>query len=86
MNSLVKRFVRKELGVGENFAWYLIIDEYINTTHLKELEEHIDWGEILNLKSSYGRGKPQRDGAIFIGRVDSLRHHAKILIWQLEAW
>ena len=84
MNSLVKRFVRKELGVGENFAWYLIIDEYVNTTYLKELEEHMDSGEIL--QSSYGRGKPQRDGAIFIGRVDSLRHYAKILIWQSEAW
>ena len=40
-------------------------------------------GDILD--SSLG-GKPQRDGdeTIFMGRVDRLRHHVKILIWQLE--
>ena len=29
-------------------------------------------------------GKPQRDGTIFIGGVDPLRHQVKIFIWQLE--
>ena len=27
--------------------------------------------------------KPQKDGTIFVGEVDSSRHHVKILIWQL---
>ena len=30
-----------------------------------------------------GGAKPQRDGTIFMGEVDPLRHHQKILIWQL---
>ena len=37
------------------------------------------------MKLSYGgRGKPKLDGTIFMGGVYPLRHHVKILIWQLE--
>ena len=31
----------------------------------------------------WGGGNPKRGGAIFMGEVDSSRHHVKILIWQL---
>ena len=31
----------------------------------------------------WGGAKPQRDATIFMGEVDPLRHHQKILIWQL---
>ena len=31
----------------------------------------------------WGWAKPQRDATIFMGEVDPLRHHKKILIWQL---
>ena len=45
-------------------------------------------GEILKLScvcmcGGGGGGNPKRGGAIFMGEVDSPRHHVKILIWQL---
>ena len=64
-----------ELAVGENFVYCLIIV----AKSMGPGKAYI-LGEILI--SSMG-GRPQRDGTIFMGRVDPLRHHVKILIWQL---
>ena len=41
----------------------------------------IGWGGFLN---HHMRGKPQRVGTIFYGRVEPSRHQVKIFIWQLE--
>ena len=36
-------------------------------------------------RESYHIGrKPQKDGITFMGGVETLRYHVKILIWQLE--
>ena len=35
-------------------------------------------------ESHHMKGKPQRDKTTFMRGVDPLRHHLKILIWQLQ--
>ena len=64
-----------DLAVRGNFAFCLII-----VVILIELGTAYRLGVILKLSNG---SKSQRDGTIFIGKVDPSRHHVTILIWQL---
>ena len=44
------------------------------------MEEHIGWGDFEVIKwGGGGRGKSQRAGSMFMGKLDSSRHHVIFL-------